>query len=192
MNDMNQQDMEERVRNLYKFTQDLKVDCTTFMRNEVKNKMRRGMEKIEMKERSVGDVSDMWAQLGDKRHRDAAGKKLIKLIKVGGAFKKGWEEKAAQKYMTKYGTKYEYKKNMSKTKRRNKGCIAKMASRQLINARKNMFRKGKEGHGWFVSANSVKVWLKGSGEGDKKNKKKWIKKFKGKRKVSNPNVWPTR
>ena len=109
----------------------------------------------------------------------------MKLIKVGGSFKRGWEVKAARKFMTKEQKKYKYKRNMSITPKRNKGCIAKMASRQLINARKNMFRKGKEEHGWFVAANPVKREEVADGQEDEKRKPEWVKRFKRKNQVSN-------
>jgi cell division protein FtsI/penicillin-binding protein 2 len=80
---------------------------------------------------------------------------------------------------------------MAKIPKRNKGCIAKTGTRQLINARKNMFRKGKEEHGWFIAANPVKVEVEGE-EGDvsegggkeKKRKLGWVKRFEKKKKVS--------
>ena len=88
----------------------------------------------------------------------------------------------ARKFMTQEHKRYEYKINMTKKPRRNKGCIAKMASRQLINARKNMFRKGKDEHGWFIAANPVKVELVGDGvEEKKKSKVEWVKKVKERR-----------
>ena len=103
--------------------------------------------------------------------------------------------KSAKKIMTQQETKYNYKKNMAKIPRRNKGCIAKMGSRQLINARKNMFRKGKEEHGWFIAANLVKVELKGGedgGEEEKKSRLEWVKKCTTKKKASDRTSIPSK
>jgi hypothetical protein len=72
----------------------------------------------------------------------------------------------------------------------NKGCIAKMGTRVLLNARKNMFRKGKEGHGWFVPAKPMKVEAEGEGNegGKKKLRREWVKKFVKKQKVRKPGA----
>jgi hypothetical protein len=101
MNDMEEEDVDKRVSDRTQFSETLKRECKAFMGDEVKKGLLSGMEKLKIKARSVRDVALMWAQLRDKKKRVKAGKKLVRLIKVGGSLKKGWEVKAAETFMTK-------------------------------------------------------------------------------------------
>ena len=141
------------------YTRLLKKDVFSYFSQYTDQKLnKQWKDSGNQQQRSMHELGVSYAQLNpktDQRKMKTMQVDIFNLLTQGKGMPKGWETKAEMVYMKKNS--FVYIENISNqgSKRLAKGCIARAASRALINARKKIFRYSKKetSHGLIMSAN---------------------------------------
>ena len=140
----------------------LKKSTSEFMTTYVNNEMSENWAKLDdhYKEdyRAAADYFSVLNPATEGNEMTRMLKKFFEILTRGKGFPKKWELEAEKVFMERFKFVYKEQNPLQGKKRLAKGCISKMASRVLINARRKVWAPSKKDdrHGCTVSTKSEK------------------------------------